>query len=240
MTDKNKDYKKERGRAFLAGYAGVPVAGSVANMTYGAGIGVLGKSKHLPSEFTSAADALKRTMGLGAVGIRHGAGASFSPGKGSYPEWIKKILPVPPAGITIGRPNMPTLAHELGHAKNFKSLGPKRSRVYAGTRVGGSIGSQLAALVAAIQASTGDGDAGRTAGVIGSTAMLPTLLEETIASGRGSKGLYKFLRSSGTGAAKAALQSAGSFKGVPTYAVATAIPYLAYLATKAVRDRKKQ
>lgn len=104
------------------------------------------------------------------------------------------------------------VAHEIGHALSHKM--PLAKARYGLM----TAGKGLSALAPMYSALTSNRERARAAAAAGTGLMLPTLGEELLASGIGSK----LLRSRGLKGRLAA------FMGIPTYLAASAVPWLTY------------
>jgi hypothetical protein len=116
----------------------------------------------------------------------------------------KSLISVPDKG------HQSVLAHEMGHAEQGTTF-----RRLAGLGKGGSGLGGLLSLWSDHE------DFARYAGIGGSAAMLPTLLNEFDASRRGSR----LLKQVGE---KSMLKRLKAFAGMPTYALGATLPYAAY------------
>lgn len=152
--------------------------------------------------------------------------------KGILEKVFFKLIDKEPA-ISYSGDDPGILAHEMGHAKNFKKslIDPvKRMKLYSK-----SLGASGAA--AAISPLAGlAGDYSDEIG-LGSLALAsPYLYEETLASGRGGKALYDFYRKAGEGRLSSIARGLGAFKGLPTYYMLAGMPWLAAKAGELVGD----
>ena len=135
------------------------------------------------------------------------------------------------------------LAHELGHAEQFRKANPSRPGYYGtfGKRnrlVGGRVLQGLGGLGGVGTAYlSNDPETAFNAALAGSAASLPNLAMEAGASARGSRSLIDFAKEQGMWKNKSALQKlklAGrSWIGMPTYLIAAAAPLVTYLARRA-------
>jgi hypothetical protein len=131
------------------------------------------------------------------------------------------------------------LAHELGHAEqfrksnptnsNFRSLfgGSNRARSIKGSAILGQLGGTLGPTF------TNDSDSAGIQALVGSAMSAPQLANEAGASARGSRTLINYAKENGLWKNKNALQKlkfAGrSWIGMPTYLLAAAAPIVTYL-----------
>lgn len=129
------------------------------------------------------------------------------------------------------------MAHELGHAKNFKDVervfGKFGKNIHTGLYTGskgltllGGIAAPLASILGA------DDDTVKTIGVAGAASSAPMMLEELIASARGAKALGK--------AGKGMGSKLKAFIGIPSYiaaGIAPLAPWLGYEMLDAAREK---
>ena len=130
-----------------------------------------------------------------------------SPERVSFPEKLKKyksIISVPDKG------HQSVLAHEMGHAEQGRAF-----RRLAG------LGKGVSGLGGLLALWSDHEDFARQAGIGGSLAMLPTLVNEFDASRRGSRLLKQVGEAS-------MLKRLKAFAGMPTYALGAMLPYGAY------------
>lgn len=142
------------------------------------------------------------------------------------------------------------LAHELGHAEQFRKSNPTNSnyRSLFGGRTRAR-GRQVSAMLGQLGGSLGpmftdDSDTAGIQALVGSAMSAPQLANEAGASARGSRTLINYAKENGLWKNKNALQKlkfAGrSWIGMPTYLLAAAAPLATYLGYKLVGgyDRK--
>lgn len=129
------------------------------------------------------------------------------------------------------------MAHELGHAKNFKDVehvfGKLGKNIHTGLYAGskgltlmGGIAAPLASILGA------DDDTVKTIGVAGAASSTPMMLEELIASVRGAKALGK--------AGKGMGSKLKAFIGMPSYIAAGIAPLAPWLGYKMLDSTKEK
>ena len=136
-----------------------------------------------------------------------------------------------PRTHTVNAPksNYGILAHELGHAEQYKSPLYKKTL----GRMSG-IGRRVAPFGVLAPILTDNEQEAKRNSLIASGLQVPTLIEEIDASRRGSNILGKTIANNPTNTAvkggklAQALTRLRPFAGVPTYALAAAAPYLLY------------
>lgn len=130
--------------------------------------------------------------------------------------------------IAVSKDDLGVLAHETGHAKNWKTVeklfgktGSKlHNLMYGLSRAGSKLSAGAAGLTALFGA---DDDTVRNIGIVGSAAAVPMLTEELVASARGANMLRK-LKLPG---------KARAFSGIPSYLMTAAAPLTPWLGMKA-------
>jgi hypothetical protein len=127
-------------------------------------------------------------------------------------------------------PSAPVLAHEYGHAKNFSDLrdiiGHKPAVGLSLLRnlVGNNITPASTGIALFSSAAGADDNVVLGAGLVGTAASLPQVIEETLASARGAHTLGKLNMS----------DKFKSFVGLPTYIASAATPMIPYLSDRIV------
>jgi len=181
-------------------------------------------------EYSAIVKELERTAGRMGVSVssldisKNPFENLLNPFKGSYYDRVNKKIQVAQRGKNM---NPGILSHELGHAKqNPKSLLTKGSALgkYA----------QLSYLPLIL---TGDEDTAKLVAGAGSAMAVPQFMHEMDASVKGRKLLLDAAKKSGN--KLGFMRSLGSFKGLPTYALAVAAPYMMYKYLKSQDQYKK-
>lgn len=122
--------------------------------------------------------------------------------------------------------NAPILAHELGHAEQFRKGGLARLLLKANPL------GKLTMFLGGAGAMSSDKDTARTAAILGSLGGTVTLANEIDASRRGKRLLNETLKDVGMSGKKFRRFGRGAFLGVPSYALAAASPTLVYQLSK--------
>ena len=130
--------------------------------------------------------------------------------------------PIVQTGQRGANPNLGILAHEIGHAKQYAPGGTPLLNKMAGVGRGAvGLGLHTLPLLFADKESTAQLFTG-----LGTAASLPLLGQELDASWKGRNLLKE--AASKTGSKLGFLQSLSPFKGIPSYMLATALPYIMY------------
>jgi len=162
-----------------------------------------------------------------------GGGGAFNPFDDSVHVYAKNKK-------NLSGKELATLAHELGHYKNSKSLGKSLTKLYALSR---SIGGPLSLFGAAGAGFAEDDKDAKMMAIAGSTIPSVTLAEESAATARGLKGLSKY-HGGGIKGLKLALlkdrlgglRMAGA--NIFSYGSLAAIPLITYAVRKKLKDRE--
>ncbi len=151
----------------------------------------------------------------------------IDPMKGSYYDPRNKHIQMAQRGKNI---NPGTLAHELGHAKqnpnSFLSKTASTSRFL-----------NMTGLTTLPLVLTEDEDAAKFLAATGTYMAAPNFVHEMDASIKGRKVLLDAAKKSGN--KLGFIRSLGPFKGLPTYALALAAPYIMYKYLKSQGQYKK-
>lgn len=181
-------------------------------------------------EYSAIVKELERTAGRMGVSVssldisKNPFENLINPLKGSYYDRSNKHVQIAQRGKNM---NPGILAHELGHAKQDpKSLLTKAS--------GLGRFSQLSYLPLIL---TGDEDTAKLAAGFGTAMAAPQFIHEMDASIKGRKVLLDAAKKSGN--KLGFIRSLGSFKGLPTYALAMAAPFMMYKYLKSQEQYKK-
>ena len=164
--------------------------------------------------------------------------SNFTPRKSYYPrfnipKWTDTMWAhYNPKSHTVNVPrgNYGILAHELGHAEQYKN--PLYKKTIAPLSRVGRMAGQLGGLAPIL--SDNEEDARRNS-IVAGAMQVPTLIEEIDASRRGSNILNKHISKNpafksikGTSRMAQALTRLRPFAGIPSYLLGAAAPYLVY------------
>jgi hypothetical protein len=116
------------------------------------------------------------------------------------------------------------MAHELGHARVQEML--QRRLGQRGSEAALLMGTSLPAQVGGLGGLIGGAFGSRRGALAGSLITLPTLLNEMAASHLGGRGMLRHFPSAGAGERVKSYLSA--WRGVPSYGLMTAMPWLGY------------
>lgn len=242
MSEEEKDildYSKEFIAGSLAGHGGMGALGAYGNKITESDIDRFLNLKTDRKKIKNVQKELAKQMDIEEIPVKRSRLIYHNPSyihprkpEGILEKGIFSLLGLEPS-VRYSGDDPGILAHEMGHAKNFKKslIDPvKRMKIYSNSLGLSSAASALSPLAGLA------GDYSNEIG-LGSLALAsPYLYEETLASGRGGKALYDFYRKAGEGRLSSIARGLGAFKGLPTYYMLAGMPWLAAKAGELAGD----
>ena len=243
--------KKSNNRGALAGVAGL-IGSGLPSQAISAPV-VVGLKKKIKKYNISPFDTpmehksknlskLKKSMNIGDdTKVYKNTPVSIKGGGGAY-DPFGKFGPKRAVHYLAGKKSSATerafLAHELGHAKNYKKLG----KPLMALRVGGMLGSAGGTIGASFAK---DDKTAKKSAVIGTAMGAAGVAEEGVATARGIKGLTKYYGGGRKGFSKALFKGRGGGSrmiglNLASYGAMAAAPAFAYKIRKFVKGDKSK